>query len=198
MADTTYNIYLVPGSVPTVFLSKNATTSVPGAKNIGTFCHPCTEDPLGWSGNHVLIHHMQEILYKIKPDGTKGFWPDTITDLSRLEVKHESDILTEPTQPTNAAPANTALPEITGTVKVAEELTTSAGTWTGTPTPTISYQWQKSDDGVDGWDDITGATSATYLVDAGDETKFLRCVVTGTNTEGTKTVETAATEAVAA
>lgn len=90
-----YKVFLVPGAVPTVVLAEDD-IDTEGAKEIGAFCHPCTEDPMGWEGNHVLYNHIREILYKIKPDGTKGFWPDTITDMSRLVIKREEDLETEP------------------------------------------------------------------------------------------------------
>ena len=190
MADVEYNVFLVPGSTPTVVLSENETIDVTGAKAIGVICHPCTQDPLGWSGNHVLYHHIKEMLYKVKPDGTAGFWPDTITDLSRLVIKNEAE-LTEPEEPVipdptpDTEPVNTVLPVVSGTAKVSEVLTSTAGTWTGSPTPELIYQWQVSANGTDGWSNITDATTSTYTVDAADETKFIRCTVAATNSEGT-------------
>ena len=45
--------------------------------------------------------------------------------------------------PADVAPANTAVPVITGTTALGDTLTATAGTWTGTPEPTFAYQWTR-------------------------------------------------------
>ena len=60
----------------------------------------------------------------------------------------------------DVGPANTVAPTIAGTATVGSTLTSTLGTWTGTPTPTLTRQWQS--DGVD----ISGATGATYVISA--------------------------------
>lgn len=69
-------------------------------------------------------------------------------------------------------PVNTGLPLVTGTGTVGQTLSCSTGTWLNSPT--FTYQWMRS--GVV----IAGATSATYLLVAGDSTKAVTCIVTGT------------------
>lgn len=82
------------------------------------------------------------------------------------------------------APVNTVAPVASGTPEVGQTLSCTTGTWTGTPAPTYTYQWQYND-GT--WNNIAGATSSTWvvdisgLVDVGDS---IRCVVTGTNGSG--------------
>lgn len=64
-------------------------------------------------------------------------------------------------------PANSVIPAITGTAQVGQTLTATPGTWSGEPTPTLSYQWFR-DDGVDDIP-ISGATGLTYELTAEDE-----------------------------
>jgi predicted secreted protein len=92
----------------------------------------------------------------------------------------------------SAAPTNTVLPAISGTVQEGETLTAFPGVWTGSPS--FSYQWQE-DDG--GFTNITGATSATYVPVAGNVGNALRVVVTGTNSAGSASATSAATVVVA-
>ena len=54
-------------------------------------------------------------------------------------------------------------------------------TWSGTPTPTLTYQWLR--DGAS----IGGATESTYSPNAGDIGHNLQCQVTGTNAGGAST-----------
>lgn len=96
----------------------------------------------------------------------------------------------------NRAPAITTNPTISGTAKVGETLTATAGNTTGTPTPTSTFQWQRSDNGVSGWSDISGETSTTYVLVSADETKYLRVEQTATNVEGSATATSASTSQV--
>lgn len=95
------------------------------------------------------------------------------------------------------APTITTNPTISGTAKVGETLTATAGDTTGTPPPTSTLQWQRSDNGVSGWSDISGATGTTYVLVSADETKYLRVEQTATNIEGSVTATSASTSQVA-
>ena len=77
-----------------------------------------------------------------------------------------------------AAPQNAAAPAITGTPAAGATLTCAGGTWTGVPTPAITYRWLR-----DG-NPIAGAEQATYPVGAADVTSSLTCRVTATNSGG--------------
>lgn len=76
------------------------------------------------------------------------------------------------------APINNSLPLILGTPIVGSTLTATNGSWSASPSPTFTYQWKA--DGVN----ITGATSATYVVDAADVGADITVTVTATNSEG--------------
>lgn len=82
-------------------------------------------------------------------------------------------------------PENTEVPAITGTTTEGEVLTSSTGTWTGSPTPVLSYQWQR--DAVD----IEDATEQDYTLVTADVNAQITVVVTGTNLLGTDTATSA-------
>lgn len=77
--------------------------------------------------------------------------------------------------------ANVILPLVSGTVEIGKTISTTTGTWTGTPTITYSYQWQR------GTTDITGATSSTYTIQLADSSSQLRCKVIASNPAGNST-----------
>lgn len=74
--------------------------------------------------------------------------------------------------------AFTANPVVSGSAVVGGTLTCSPGTITGSPTPTLAYQWRNN--GVA----ISGATSASYTVAAGLVGRAIDCLVTATNANG--------------
>jgi hypothetical protein len=77
-------------------------------------------------------------------------------------------------------PANTVAPVISGTAERGEELSSTTGTWTGTGTITYAYQWLRN--GAE----IAGATASTYTPVAADDNTFIRCRVTATDDEGSR------------
>jgi hypothetical protein len=74
-------------------------------------------------------------------------------------------------------PRNTAAPAISGNPNAGSILTTSNGTWAGTPTITYTQQWQRRPGATTAWADIAGATGATYTVVAGDVGQDLRAII---------------------
>ena len=79
---------------------------------------------------------------------------------------------------TATAPVNTVAPVISGTAVVGQTLSSTTGTWTGTPIPTYTYQWYR------GISQISGATSSTYTLVQADATFSVTCEVTATNIAG--------------
>lgn len=75
-------------------------------------------------------------------------------------------------------PSNTILPVISGATALGSVLSSTTGTWTGTPAPTFAYQWKR------GITNITSATNSTYTLVVGDSAQNITCVVTATNTLG--------------
>ncbi len=84
------------------------------------------------------------------------------------------------------APIATAIPAITGTVQSGQTLTTSNGTWPGSP-DAFTYAWHRSSDGGTTWTNIGGATSSTYAAAAGDVGYQIRSQVTVTTNAGSST-----------
>ena len=87
-------------------------------------------------------------------------------------------------------PVNTLAPAVTGTATVGQILTTTDGTWTGYPTPTYTYQWQRA--GVN----IGSATNSTYTLVNADSASTISCVVTATNSASTVTASSNSTSTV--
>jgi hypothetical protein len=87
------------------------------------------------------------------------------------------------------APFNTALPAISGTLKIGSTQTVSTGTWSNTPT-SYSYQWQKSSDGIS-WINLSGETANTYVPTFDVANLQIRVNVGGVNTVDTATVTSA-------
>jgi hypothetical protein len=94
------------------------------------------------------------------------------------------------------APVNTSLPVVTGSAAYGATLTTSTGSWTGSPSPTYAYGWLQCDTSGASCNPIPGATSATYRVQAGDVGATLRAQVTATNSSGSVSVQSLPTTTV--
>jgi hypothetical protein len=69
------------------------------------------------------------------------------------------------------------LPVVTQTAGTSD-LSTTNGTWTGSPAPTFTYQWRRNGATV------SGATASTYTIPDTDSSTIWDCVVTATNTLG--------------
>ena len=107
---------------------------------------------------------------------------DTVTlTIEVIDVEHEGTVTLSSTQPRVGSPFQASLSDPDGGV--------TATTW----------KWERSDDGVTGWEDIDGARSASYTPVADDAGKYLRATVTYTNTHGPgKTAQSVTSSAVGA
>jgi hypothetical protein len=84
------------------------------------------------------------------------------------------------------APANTGAPSVSDGGADAPALTAVAGTWTGTPAPTVTRQWVRA--GVD----IAGETGESYTKQRGDTQIAVR--ETATNIKGSASATSAAVD----
>lgn len=130
---------------------------------------------LGWA--HEKTGEQLTSARNLEPaEGTDDYKPNN---------RHWMAEFSESTAPT--APANTAVPTVSGTASVGSVLTATNGTWTGRPTPTFTYQWLRA--GAD----IASATAATYTLVAADAGQAISVKVTATNSEGSASATSAAT-----
>ncbi|MDX6481047.1 MAG: lysozyme [Gaiellaceae bacterium] len=100
------------------------------------------------------------------------------------------------TAPT-ARPTNLRAPAILGLLQVGQKLTTTVGTWTGSPTK-FSYRWKRCDANGSHCAPIANATHPAYLTTPDDLDSTIAVVVTATGTGGSATAQPVKTAAVAA
>ena len=93
------------------------------------------------------------------------------------------------------APQNTALPAVSGEAQEGTELTTTQGSWTGSPM-TFAYAWLRCDDTGSSCTAIGGATTSKYTLTADDIGHRIRSRVTASNGAGNVARESAATAVV--
>ena len=93
-------------------------------------------------------------------------------------------------------PANVSPPTISGLAVTGETLTSSLGSWTGTPPISFARVWERCDGAGASCAAIGGATAETYVVTDADITFTLRVVVTATNADGPVSVPSATTPVV--
>ena len=89
----------------------------------------------------------------------------------------------------------TAKPSVSGTAEVTKTLTANKGTWTGYPTPTVSYQWYECSSSIStprstvptSCKKISGATKSTFKIASSQKGKFISVLVTGVSAGTSKT-----------
>ncbi len=108
-----------------------------------------------------------------------------VSQVSELSPTYSVTMLTDPAfRPVSISAPVVTLPYANSPI-VGATISTSNGAWTSSQNaPTFAVQWQRSTDNGTTWNDITGATSATYLVVNSDFGFRLRSKVTATNPNG--------------
>ncbi len=100
-------------------------------------------------------------------------------------------------KPKEAAPHNSVVPAIGGTLTAGDILSATKGTWSGNPT-SFAYQWQDCDTTGKNCANTSGAKAATYTLQTSDVGHTVTVVVTATNAGGSTSAASAATGVVAA
>ena len=117
------------------------------------------------------------------PNGSTTIWSDP------------TDVITGGS---GSPPTNTLAPAISGSLVQGQLLSVSNGSWSGSPAPSFSYQWQRCDGGGANCAAIAGATGQSYTLVAADVGHTLVATVTATNTAGSSSASSAPTAAVTA
>jgi len=94
------------------------------------------------------------------------------------------------------APVSTSPPAIAGAPVQGQVLTSSPGSWTGSPTA-YAYAWERCDAGGNGCGAVPDATDTTYVLTGADVGFTIRVVVTATNAGGSASAASATTTVVA-
>jgi hypothetical protein len=120
--------------------------------------------------------------------GTNSAGSDTGTSATTATV----------TSATPTPPSNTTPPAVSGNAWVGQTLTTTDGTWSGSQPQTYAYAWQRCDTSGASCGTISGATASTYTPTATDVGSTLRSRVTATNSAGSASASSSATDVVVA
>jgi hypothetical protein len=154
--------------------------------------------PTGSSPTQLVSDGNNDSAPAVSPDGklvlfssdavgiqtVRFFTPHTVTTLPGTAV---GDSLPDWQ---DAPPVNTSAPVVSGNKQTGQTLTSSTGTWDGFPNAMFKYQWQRCplasicDPASTSWANISGATNATYLVQAADASFQIRSVVIASNVAG--------------
>ncbi|MBK3733400.1 DUF4347 domain-containing protein, partial [Azospirillum brasilense] len=104
----------------------------------------------------------------------------TVNDGETTSTARTSSITLGGGSPSNGAPVNSVVPNVSGTATVGNALSGGTGTWTDPDgdSLTYTYQWYRADD-TNGTNaaSISGATGASYTLTTSDAHKYLRVAV---------------------
>lgn len=117
---------------------------------------------------------------------------DTVNNVVKLNASLavNSNVVRVDAAISGASPDNTVLPAITGTATEGQTLTASSGTWSGSPTPTYTYQW--FGDG----ESLAGKTGSTLDLTEDHVGMIITVQVTATNVNGSASAISAGTSEV--
>jgi hypothetical protein len=98
---------------------------------------------------------------------------------------------------TPAAPTNTAAPVISGTTRTGATLTTTDGSWSGSPS-SYTYQWKRAIAASGSYSNISSATNSTYVLTDADIDKYIKVSVIATISIGASSAELSAASSIVA
>lgn len=138
----------------------------------------CTDIPGATAANYSLTAADVGSSLRIKVTGENAGG-------SAEALSAQTDVVTGIPQvpPTNVTPVT-----VSGTAQEGQTLHATAGTWDGSPTPSLNLQWQRCQEAD--CQNIADATGADYMLTAQDVGFTIRVVEQATNAAGTGTIAT--------
>ncbi len=179
--------------------SPAVTTSIPQTRIVGAFSHSGTAtiaSPPGMtSRSDAATGGSSPTAALLTADETQPV-AGSYTRKAQTQVKQDCNVgqlvaLRSAPDP----PANTSLPTVSGTAREGATLTTSPGTWSGSPT-SFANQWRRCNASGSSCADIPGATGTTYALTSADVGSTVRVLVTASNAGGSASASSAATAVV--
>ena len=125
-----------------------------------------------------------------------GGKPSEFTTTIERDAQGRPLVVTEPELDAGMKPANKVQATISGWAQEGRTLSAAAGIWEGALSLTYAYQWEYCNTTGGSCANISGATSATYVVGGTYVGDTLRVVVTATNSAGSAASTSAATAVV--
>jgi hypothetical protein len=132
--------------------------------------------------------------YTLQPADVGNTVQSVVTASNAGGAVHAYSAQTATVAGAGSPPANSAAPVVTGTAQQGQVLTTSNGTWSGSPT-SYAYQWQRCSSACS---NISGATASSYTLQATDVGDTVLSVVTATNSTGSASADSTQTGTVVA
>lgn len=84
-------------------------------------------------------------------------------------------------------PSNSIAPSISGTTTDGQQLTADQGVWSGSPTISYAYRWQRCNTSGGNCSNISGATASTYTLTSAEVNGTVKVVITASNQGGVNT-----------
>ena len=154
----------------------------------GTYTFTLTSNP----GNLFALSGTNGVNLNTNAAMTVGTYPVTVQAAGGVPTPITRTLSIAVTPHLAAPVGNTAPPVISGTTTVGQTLTSTGDTWTGFPTPTYAYQWNR------GGSAISGATASSYLLVTADGGATITVTVTASNSSGNASATSAGVGPIAA
>ncbi len=166
---------------------------------VGPYTHPESRAFLRWYQHGLVVVNPTTNSIGTFSLGGGTYTGSGLTGASSVSMPATSAyILLASSANTLSAPVDKSGPTISGNVWLGGQLTVSPGSWSGSPSPTYAYQWNRcTTTSRSSCAPIPGATDSTYTVQSADIGRYLAVNVTGVNSAGlaTATVQTGQTPA---
>lgn len=176
-----------------------AITGTPKVDKVLTAVEPTWDNPVTittyqWQRDGVAIAEATNDTYTVQPDDIDA--QVTVAATGTVAVIFSTVSTSEPVVGViGDAPVLATPPTVAGTLHVGETLTANPGTWEGSPEPTFTYQWYRSQGGTRVIK-ISGADEQTYTLTTTDAGHRLAMVVVATRPGHTAAASAAITSAV--